>query len=376
MRRLLVLTVLFHACERAEPTTPPEPEAPAAETTALPEADEPEPPQAETPAEPDAPAAEPAPPPDPYGPLAEEVRARFSAIVPDPEPSELTRNSHYWISNERSHFLWHEDLSGVGNAYVGVGTDQNYMLAAWAKSDLIILMDFDQAIVNLHRVYRVLFDAAETPEAFLKLWTEDETDNVRAMLEAAYAEEDSLKRIVRAHKIARKLVYARLKRLARQYPPLGIGTFVSDQAQYDHIRTLWANGRVIPMRGDLTADSTLKGIGDALRASDADLGVLYLSNAEQYFDYLPGYRRNIINLPFAERSLVVRTLGWGVHGFVDGEEYHYNRQSGANFVQWMKVNRVKRAGRILRKKTATETPGSSILDVEPEVSDPPPEIAP
>jgi hypothetical protein len=324
------------------------------------------------------PPPEPEPPADPYGPVSDEVQARFAGIESDPKPPELTRNSHYWVSNERSQFLWYEALSnkgGIGDAYIGVGTDQNYMLAGWAKSNFIVLMDFDQAIVNLHQAYRVFFAAADTPEDFLALWTEEKEAEGQKLIAAAYPNKEERKPIARAYKIARKLVYLRLKRLKRQYPPLNIPTFVTDQEQYDHIKKLSANGRVHAVRGDLTADQTMQQIGIALRDSDMKLGVLYFSNAEQYFEYTPAVRRNVLAQPFSDASMVVRTLGWESHGFVDGEEYHYNIQAGLNFAGWMKTSMVSKAGRLLRHKTMTDIPGNSVIKGEPQQSARLPEIA-
>lgn len=370
------------ACEPAPATTNPEPTPEAtqpAETSSSAPTQAPTETPAEAPtdasADPANEAPAPAPPADPLGPLTEPQRAPFLAATPDPKPSELTRNSHYWVSNERSQYLWYDATKDVGGAYIGVGTDQNYMLAGWAKSDLVILLDFDQAIVNLHRVYEILFAKAETPEAFVDLWSEDNEAQVQAWIEAAYPDKEERAPIARAHRIARKIVHMRLRRLVRQYPPLGIPTFATDQAQFDHIKTLWANGRVFAIRGDLTADNAVREMGKALRETQRELGVLYLSNAEQYFDYTPAFRRNILALPFAENSVVLRTLGWASQGFVEGEEYHYNRQGGRNFAGWMKLSRVSKLGRLLRRKTPTDVEGNSVLDREPEVSEKPPEIA-
>src|SRR5690606_38689218 len=120
----------------------------------------------------------------------------------------------------------------------------------------------------------------------------------------------------------------------------GIPTFVSDQSHYDHIRKLSANGRIVAVRGDLTAARTMQQIGDALADSKLPLGVLYLSNAEQYFNYEADFRRNILALPVSDDAVVLRTLGWNSHGFVAGEEYHYNLQGASNFTGWLKQSRV------------------------------------
>src|SRR5690606_20098978 len=118
----------------------PEAGEPAAEPTTLAKAETATP----APAEPEA--------VDPLGPLPDEVRARFEGLPRDPKPDALVRNSHYWISNELNQDLWYEHVADLGGAYLGVGTDQNYLLAGWAKSDLVVVVDFDEAIADLHQV--------------------------------------------------------------------------------------------------------------------------------------------------------------------------------------------------------------------------------
>ena len=55
---------------------------------------------------------------------------------------------------------------------MGVGTDQNYLIAGWSRPEVLVLMDFDQVVVDLHRVYQLAFLHAESPEAFLRLSAE------------------------------------------------------------------------------------------------------------------------------------------------------------------------------------------------------------
>lgn len=309
------------------------------------------------------------------GPLDAATRRSFEAIPSDPPPPSLTRNSHYWVSNEHSHFLWHDAIAGVGGGYVGVGTDQNYLLAAWARSEIVVLMDFDEAISDLHRVYGLLFSDAQTPEDFVASWRPDAAPHVEARIALVYADDPRREDILRAFRRSRKLVYARLRRVVRTYRKRGIGTFLTDREQYDHVRDLWRNGRVFPVRGDLTGDATMRGIARAFAQANVPVNVLYLSNAEQYFDYGPSFRRNIVELPFGPHAVVLRTLGWSGHGFVEGEEYHYNVQPGDNFATWMRTRRVRSAGLMLSRKRSTDVPGSSILDHVPTPSKRPPELA-
>lgn len=328
------------------------------------------PPAAETPpiaaAEPAA--APPAPAPEPPAFAGASIRS-------DPPPQQLIKSSHYWISNEHSHFVWHAPLQALGGAYLGVGTDQNYLLAGWSRPELLLLVDFDEAIVDLHRAYRVAFTASATPEAFLELWSQAGADAHAAHIVAAFPDPALQARVLRARRIARPLVHKRLRKTLRLYKERGIPTFLDDPAQYGHLRKLWQEDRALAVRGDLTGDATLVDIAAALRAAGLTLAVLYLSNAEQYFDYVPGFRRNVLALPMTERSLVLRTLGWQGHGFIAGEQYHYNHQPGLDFAAWMRVSAVERSGHLLRRKRATDVHGVSILDAAPVPGRRPPQIA-
>jgi hypothetical protein len=324
--------------------------------------------------------------------LSDEARALLSAVRPDPEPESLVRNSHYWVSNEHNHQVWLEPLKAVsGGAYVGVGTDQNYLLAGWSKPEVMILMDFDGEIAKLHEIYEYFFAISASPKTFHLRWkrayAEDSKEKLAAYFTARFERLQPnlsdkqraklVKQRVKIYQLTRGLIDRRLARTHKKYQALKQPTFLSDQAQYDHLRALWAQGRVLAIRGDLTADQTMLDIAHTLKAMSLSLNTLYLSNAEQYFELTPGYRRNIIELPWGERGVALRTLGWRVWGFLDEEEkYHYNYQGGANFRAWMERGRYKKPGQMLRQRTKTEPFGTSTLDAPPVEGKTPPKIAP
>ena len=85
------------------------------------------------------------------------------AVVEDPPPPELVRDTHYIVSNESRQDLFKDSIAAHGGALLGVGSDQNYLLAGWSRPELLILFDFDQVVVNVHRVYRAFFLNAATP---------------------------------------------------------------------------------------------------------------------------------------------------------------------------------------------------------------------
>lgn len=324
--------------------------------------------------------AEPTPEPtpaaaDPLAPLSDEVRERFVGLPQDPKPEELIRNSHYWISNELNQHIWYEHVHDLGGAYLGVGTDQNYMLAGWAKSDLVVVVDFDASIADLHQVYGLFFTEAETVDDFYQRWSPAREAEGLALIDERYAERPDVAKIRKAYKIARQLVWARLRIVRKAYEKRDIPTFVTDQAQYDHIRTLWRNGRVFALRGDFTANETMVALGKAMSDSGLSFNVIYLSNVEQYVDYTPEWRRNFMGLPVGEKGVVVRTLGWGAFGFAEGEKYHYNVQEAPKFLEWLATSRVKNLPTMLYYRTKTDVVGLSLLDGEVKPSKKPPEIA-
>ena len=57
----------------------------------------------------------------------------FDALEADEAPEEITRNSHYVISNELNHHLFRPHVQDLGGVLVGVGSDQLYLIAGWMK---------------------------------------------------------------------------------------------------------------------------------------------------------------------------------------------------------------------------------------------------
>jgi hypothetical protein len=312
-----------------------------------------------------------------HPPLSDGDAQKLSSLPSDPEPEALIRNSHYWVSNEHNHQVWYPYLNGIKGALVGVGPDQNYLLAAWMKADLIILMDFDTAVAQLHEVYHCFFKISATPETFLKRWAPqylaDSKEKIEKCGDLISGLDDQKKKNwvterLKIFNFSRGLVYGRLVKTKKKYQELKIATFLDDQDQYDHIRSLWQSKRAISVRGDLTATVTMKAIANVLKALNVDLNLLYFSNAEQYFEYTPQFRRNILNFKFGEKSYAVRTLGWGFHKYIDEkEQYHYNIQGGSNFQSWMTLGLAKNAGKMLHFKKMSATLGfSEMVDLPPE----------
>jgi hypothetical protein len=264
-------------------------------------------------------------------PLEPAQRAALAAIGADPPPPKIIGDTHFFVSDEVYPERFREALADRGGIFVGVGAEQNYLFAAWSKAELLVLVDFDQLLVDLHDVYLAFFRAAPDIDAFIALWADGEPRALDAMKSAA-ASHDDFVRMEYAHRLARPLVYARLVQARKRYNQAKVATFLNDTAQYEHLAGLVAAGRARSIRGDLTGKKTMHGLADAAKKIGLPLRGLYLSNVEQYFDYQSGLGDNLLAQPIDERSLFLRTF-FKADGSRD--PYRYFVQSAADARAWL-----------------------------------------
>ena len=267
--------------------------------------------------------------------VPQRLAAALEAVQPDPLPAQLAADAHFVVSDEGAHWLFREAVSGLGGALIGVGTDPNYLLAGWARPEVLILLDFDQVVVDVHAVYRVVFLNSPDPESFLRAWAADRKDDVERWIAAAHPDPTRRQQVLRAYRMARNLIAWRLQGLRKAYRAQKVATFLDDAAQYAHLRDLFQAGRVFAIRGDLTGRSAVRGVAAALKDAGIPVRVLYLSNAEKYFDCTQDYRANMRALSMDDRTVVLRTAGgWDPEVAPDGL-YTYLVQPGPVFQAWM-----------------------------------------
>lgn len=295
--------------------TPPDPESasPSADAGAKPDPDpaQTDPagdPAGETGGDEDEPVAEAKPPPDPWGPVTDEQRAIMMA---GDEEERIKTDIHYVKTNERRHDVWFPYLDNKRGIYVGVAADQNYTLIGVAKSEFVFLMDLDWRVTELHRAYEVLIEASDTPEALVERFHEDNEEATVELLEQALADElpeDTLRQHLMSFRGARETVYRHLEKVLTRTEDGVATSWLSNPEYYAHIRKLYQNDRVRMLVGDLTGPTTLGTIAAAAEGLGLPVEVMYLSNAEEYYDYTAQYRDNIQGLPIADDSIVLRTI--------------------------------------------------------------------
>ncbi len=263
-------------------------------------------------------------------PLSAEVRKALEAVRADPPPKSLILNRHYSISNELRQYLYRHKIKPAGGMYIGVGSDQNYVLGGWARPQIMVLFDFDQWIVDLHAIYGLMFVTASNPGELIKLWHHRSRAQVEALIRTPARSKARADRLMKIYKATRRKIYRHLRWIRKEYGKKRVKTFLSSQEQYDHIAALYRTNRVFAVRGDFTGERTLKDLAAFGKRFKIPVRMLYLSNVEFYFTYDKGrYRQNILDLAFGEPSLVLHTV------VRTSSRYRYVYHTGQNFQKWM-----------------------------------------
>ena len=67
------------------------------------------------------------------------------------------------VTNEDRLEIYEPHIRGIGGGNFGVGSIQNFTLAAWAKSEYIWLMDFTRIVVAANKIHIAFLKRLKTP---------------------------------------------------------------------------------------------------------------------------------------------------------------------------------------------------------------------
>lgn len=91
--------------------------------------------------------------------------------------------------------------------------------------------------------------------------------------------------------------------------------YLSSEAGYRWLRDFQARNLLVPVIGDFAGPKALRAVGQWVRAHDAKIDAMYVSNVEQYLFMSPDawrrYYENVATLPITERALFIRSLSSG-----------------------------------------------------------------
>jgi hypothetical protein len=198
-----------------------------------------------------------------------------------------------------------------GGVYIGLGTNQNYSLIPWARPDAIVFLDYDEVIVNVHRLNGVFLKSAKSPWDFLLRWSKKNRQKAIKLIRQEYSKDQAL-----ASALVKLLNWRGLymqyeymldrKRMAAR----GVKMYLTDQGFYDTLKAYYVDGKVVYLRGNLLLKGAVEKLGKKLKENGAKVSVYFPSNAETYFMFIKHYKENIASLPFANDATVIRTRAW------------------------------------------------------------------
>ena len=213
----------------------------------------------------------------------------------------------YVYTNESRNYLFGPYIKNLGGGYVGIAADANYTFIAHAKSEWVWLMDFDYVIVHLHKMIRAFVLESDTPAKFASFFNPAKSGAAIELLKRSHNEEEIavMKKVLQRYGKNLYEHYQKIQLPFSESPDFG---WLRNPKAYAYIRTLFQKNRISIQGGDLLKDKSLFSIGNAAKKLGVKIRVFYPSNAEEFWEFSPNYKRNISNLPFDEGSVTIRTV--------------------------------------------------------------------
>lgn len=249
---------------------------------------------------------------------------------------------HYFRSNEWRQDLLAPHLDSLGGALMGVGSDQNYTMAAMAKSSWLLLVDFDPRMPIVHEIYRILVVASETPASLLARFDHDAEDQTIELLQTSDAPEPMRATLVSHFKKYRNAWFRYLRRVSRTTWEGHPFTWLSNRDLYRHVRDLHRAHRIWSFTGNLLGTTTVRAVARFARDQGITLRVVYFSNAEQFFAYEPEFQKNMRVLPTDDRTVVVRTVRHRYTPKAPKGRWHYVVHNFSDFLRRMDTGHYKK----------------------------------
>ncbi|MBW2730771.1 MAG: hypothetical protein JRH20_00170 [Deltaproteobacteria bacterium] len=257
---------------------------------------------------------------------------------------------HYVRMNEWYHEVWHPYVDKIGGGYIGVASDQNLTLIAWARSEVAWLMDYDPVVVKVNRIHKALIKAAPDVASYLALWDRKGRKAAAEAIRKEYPTDATLKQTLKIYRVYRGEIYGAIKQAMRQGKRKR-SYWLHRAEDYAYIRQMHQLDRIRIMGGDLLKDKSLIGIGEASRKLGIPVRAIYTSNAEEFWPYPENFKQNFIRMHMDEKSVVLRTRHSSKYGPRIGS-YVYIVQSGQDMQSQLKDPQTKGLWVMMRYRKA------------------------
>ncbi len=265
---------------------------------------------------------------------------------------------------------------GGGNAYLGVGPEQNFTYIAALKPKIVFITDIRRGNLHEQLMYKALFElSADRADFVSRLFSKKRPEglstkssgaeimnaywDVQTSPEAAYRQNVKDIQDLLTKKHALPLSPADLQAIADNvyynfywfgpninynsstsgngrgggnmvnYADLmsandGAGvnrSFLGSEENFQVLKDLEERNLIVPIVGNFAGPKALRTVGKYLKDHQATVVAFYLSNVEQYLNQdgiWPQFCANVASLPLDEHSTFIRSQGGGGRGYAGG----------------------------------------------------------
>ncbi|MGH9202697.1 MAG: hypothetical protein ACRD2A_15845 [Vicinamibacterales bacterium] len=276
------------------------------------------------------------------------------------EPPGVFKHSENLVSNEPLFVYTVRLLRARGGVYIGVGPEQNFSYIARLQPEMAFIVDIRQENRSLHLMYKALFEASADRADFVsRLFSRgrpaalDSQTPVQQMF-AEYATVqpsrllfDSTARLIRdrllhthrfplseedlewiAHAFhvfyseGPEIDYGRFQTADPTEPSYSVlmtaqdfngqsRSYLATEVGFAFVKDLHARNLIVPVVGDFSGPTSIRGIGDYVRQHGARLTAFYSSNVEVYLnrDQTARFCASLTTLPHDGRSWFIANKG-------------------------------------------------------------------
>jgi len=310
----------------------------------------------------------------------------FSRLIQDFSEEGGYFFSDNFTSNESAYLYIMKPLAkygSTGGAYVGVGPEQNFTYIAHIRPEIAFVVDIRRQAIVQHLMYKAIFHLAADRAQFLSILFSKPIVGTRGT--GAPGRDTPIEEILQYFSTARsseeayRTNLARMERMIRdnfrfpltasdredlayvfhsffkgdlrtsfrmagdnfggywgtRFPNLAdlilatdgdgkMGNFLVEPSDYEFVRKMHLQNRIIPIVGDFGGTKALAAVGNYLRENGYTLSAFYTSNVEQFlFDgrAFPNFAANVRKMPIHNKSVIIRAarMGGRMHpGYIPG----------------------------------------------------------
>jgi hypothetical protein len=268
----------------------------------------------------------------------------------------------YVIPNENRDLVWRPYLENIGGSYIGVGSDQAYNFCAAMRCEWAWMMDYDPNVVRAHKVILAAIQKSDTPAAFAEYFapTAAAGKSTEAVLREVYATDPELEKLVEFFYGYRPKMYEWYAWRLRPYEEDKKWGWLANPDQFAYIKAMVAEGRMIPVGGDMLGSKSMQNIGAAAKQLGTTIRVYYTSNAPTAWggQLTPEYRANVRSLPMDEWSVVAETH---YQGDRPGDNWRYTTIGGVVMQERLALPSYERAHELEWDRLSTPVVDFAVL---------------